>query len=367
MSAKRRPTLARVHAWVGVTLALPLLLIVATGTALLFKDTLFVPADWRFTPGSTADSRSSDAEVARLISLPALQAADSVQVARGSRAFHVVEAASGDLAYWRVGRSQAEASVPLRLRVERVLIDLHEHLASGATGDTVVRVLGPIAVASMLVGLVLWWPLRAGWRARDLVPRGGGRPQWLRLHLALGGAAGALFLMNVTTGTLMAHNPTVRAWLKPLASAAATLTLADAQQAFAPDDGQAALAALRTVFPGGEITQLEPARGAAGTSWSMKLRLPGEDHPNGRSNITLDPAAGRILSARDARLAGVPGAYDDTLYPLHIGLLFGPVHRWFWLLSGTGLCLLLTAGLVSFWRHRMSASRTRRPIEASAP
>jgi uncharacterized iron-regulated membrane protein len=347
MVARRSRTLARLHAWSGVLLGLPLLLIAASGASLIYKDALFVPPEWR-APANAPSQAAVDAEAARLVAMPSLQRVDSVQLARAGRDFHVVEHADGTLSYWRRGATTPSAAVPLRLRAERVVLELHEHLLLGATGDVAVRTIGPLVAVLLGVGLVLWWPLRRGWRARDLLPRGTDRPQLLRAHLALGGALGLLFLVHATSGALMANNPSVRAWLKPFTPPQATRPPADRPLAFAPGDAVAAIAAVRALFPGGEITQLAPAAEGTATTWSLKLRLPGEDHPNGRSNVTLDVAGGTVVALRDARRAGAPGANDDTLFPLHTGTLFGPWQRPVWLLGGLALASAALAGALSF-------------------
>jgi uncharacterized iron-regulated membrane protein len=152
----------------------------------------------------------------------------------------------------------------------------------------------------------------------------------------------------------------VRAWPKPYADPRAVQAPEGVTTGFAAGDAAAAIAALRRVFPSGPVTQLVPLAGDGGTQWSLKLRLPGEDHPNGRSNVTLDVAAGRIVALRDARLAGAPAAYDDVLYPLHIGGLFGDAQRVLWLLGGIGLARLVTAGVTAFLRRPRAPGGSRR-------
>ena len=222
-------------------LALPLLPLVLSGAAMLFKDTVFVPADWRAP--REAPRHEADAELVRLMTMPGLQAVEAVQLARGNRAFPLV------------------------------------------------------------------------------------------------------------SGLLLAFNPPVRAWLNPFADPRAVQAPGGVALDFAEGDAAASIAALRRVFPQGAVTQLVPLAGGSGTQWSLKLRLPGEGHPNGRSNVILDVAAGRIVALRDARLAGVPAASDDMLYPLHIGALFGDGQRVLWLLGGIGLLRLVTAGVTALLRR----------------
>jgi uncharacterized iron-regulated membrane protein len=358
MPLLRRPALARLHAWTGLTLALPLLLLVLSGAAMLFKDAVFVPADWRAT--REAPPAAADAELARLMSLPGLRSVEAVQLARGPRDFHLVDVPGAAPAHWRTGAAAAATDAPWRLRAEHLVLELHARLLGGGVGEIAVRVLAVFSVAVVGVGLLMWWPMRRGWRARDLITRGNARPSLLRAHIALGGAAGLLFLAHVASGLLLAFNPPVRAWLKPLADPRAVQAPAGAVLAFAPGDAAASIAALRRVFPEGPVTQLVPLAVDGGTQWSLKLRLPGEDHPNGRSNVTLDLAAGRIVALRDARLAGAPADYDDLLYPFHIGGLFGDAQRLLWLLGGIGLARLVTAGVAAFLRRPRAPGASRR-------
>lgn len=352
MNGTRRKQLARIHAWAGAILALPMLLIALSGASLLYKDALFVPQDWRITQPPTP--ALADQEIVRLLSLDRLQRAASIQPARGVRGFHVIEEADGRIGYWRVGAQAPETDIPLRLRLERPLLELHEHLLLGVPGDYLVRTIGPLVALLVVLGLLIWWPMRRGWRARDLLPRSPARPQLIRSHLALGAAAGLLCLVHASTGAMMANNPAIRAWLKPLTDPR-SVQLPPAAKPFSPGDPAAAILALREVYGRGEITQLNGKTG--GSQWSLKLRLPGEDHPNGRSNMTLDLAAGRIVAVRDARISGAPGSYDDTVFPLHVGTLFGPLQRGFWLAGALSLATLATLGLVSFLRRRPQGRR----------
>lgn len=356
MAGSRHPTLARLHAWTGLVLALPLIVIALSGAVLLFRDPLLVPADWRREPPAAA---ADDAELARLMTLPALREAEAVTLARGERGFHLVTGRDGRLAWWRVGAEAPAdpAAVPQALRLEPQLLELHEHLLLGGFGDLLVRFAGPLATALLVVGLWMWWPLRRGWRRRDLVVHGNGRPQLLRSHLALGALAGVLCLAHAASGALMANNPAIRAWLKPLGDPrAAEWPAGGPPRDFAPGDPAAALAALRRLHPAGEITVLTPPAGA-GDQWSLRLRLPGEDHPNGRSSAVLELAAGRIGAVRDARLAGIPGAYDDLVFPLHVGTLFGGWQRWLWLVGGIALARLALLGALSWLRRGRAVTR----------
>ncbi len=356
MKQEHTTRLTKLHAWTGVALVIPLFFIALTGACLLHKDAIFVPADWRTAPPARSLT-AIDAEIARLMLLPDLRMAELVKPARGMRAFHLVTNADGSLSYWRIGAVAAATSVPWRIRLENYVIEFHEHLLLGETGDIAVRIISPLAAVLIIVGFVLWWPLRRGWRSRDLLPRSAARPQLVRSHRAIAAAGSLLLITHAVTGALMANSPSIRAWLKPLTKPEATAIPAAATLGFQTGDAADAIAALRRVFDRGDISQLSPIPGAAGLQWSLRLRLPGEDHPNGRSNVTLDLANGQLIAIRDARKAGIPGSYDDTVFPLHTGTLLGPAQRWVWTLGALTLAVAVLLGALSFFRKQLSVRR----------
>lgn len=342
---------ASAHRWVGLALCLPLLAIAASGALLLFRDALWVPDEWRSVAW---DAAAADAALAAVLD------ADSrwryVDLARPGRAFHLIgEDVAVPPRVLSIGAS-SPSPLPVRLAVEQWLFQLHTRLLAGEPGKLVVRIVGPAALASLLAGLVLWWPRRRGWRGRDLLgPGAGSRPGLLRWHLAWGGAAAVVLLPLVGSGALMAHNPAIRAWLAPLSPLPADLAADVSSRRFAPHDLAAALAAARATWPVGAPTQLSRPADAPGRL-TVKFRLPGERHPNGRSTLTLDLQEGRVVAARDARLGGVPAAYDDVLYGFHIGELGGPAHAWAWLAGAIGLGLLAVSGTLAWLRRRRTAT-----------
>lgn len=337
-------------------LAAPLICIALSGLVLLFKDPLLLPADWRRAEAPPAEA---DAEVVRLLGNPAVRNLESIAPARADRGFHLAKRRDGTPEWWLPGAALPVASdqLPWRLRLETRLIDLHGKFLLGRPGEFALKFIAPLAALLLFAGLVLWWPLRRGWRWRDLPVRQAGRPQLLRAHLALGALAGVLGLLHASSGAMLANNPAIRDWLAPLVEARASEWPAGAgSREFAPGNPRAAIAALRRLHPAGRITLLSPPDGATG-AWTLKLRLPGEAHPNGRSFVALDVGAGHVGEVRDARAAGLPGVYDDLLYPLHLGTLFGGWQRWVWLASGIALARLALLGALAYSRRGRGPAR----------
>lgn len=353
----RSRMLAGLHAWFGIALALPLLLLIGSGVLLLHKDALFLP---RSVTAVSFDPRSPQlmsAELARLMADPGLRQVDAILLATADRPLHTVEGGDGVVAYLPVAGQGPLGDPPALLRLEGWLLRLHVELLAGEFGDRVLYVLGPLAFGVVLAGATLWWPLRRGWRWRDLRPRGASRSLQLRHHVTLGGALFLLGGLQFGTGALLVYNPQVRQWLQEVAAPRATPAAPAVR--FEPGDYQAAAQVIFTLHPGAQATQLAPVSEAARLLWSVKLRLPGERHPNGRSLIVLDVDAGRVVRLRDARLGGLPAVYDDWLYGFHIARLWGWPQLLVWTLMSLGLAALVVAGARSFFRRNRKAAEPR--------
>lgn len=358
------PWLTRLHTWVGVLLALPLLLLATSGTLLVFKDNLFLPAELQ-----ARGSVPTNDQLGRLLaSLPPDWA--TVYVADETRAFHTVVFRDGTEKYVRAdaqpGAPRAVLTpprtaptpslepLPPGLRIENALYRLHTTFFLGEIGKLVVKIAGPLALALLIVGLYVWWPRRRIWRWRDLRPSSPTRPQLMRFHMSLAVASAAFFVCLIVSGALLAHAPTIREWLKPWSARASIPSTSLALLRFTPGDYTQALEVGHEVLPAGELTRIinvsstDPANSP---KLLLRIRLPGEAHPYGRSSVTLNLASGRVEAARDARRGGWPAAYDDWLYPFHTAHLGGAAQRFVWLIAGLALLTTSAAGLLSFTRR----------------
>jgi len=336
--------LASAHRWVGLVVLLPLALLALSGSLLVFRDALWVPSDWQTTAWDTA---AADRQLAA--TLGRVEDWSHVDVARRGHAFHTIGREAGPSQLLPVGASVAIAPPPL-VAAQVGLRELHIRLLLGEFGTLVVRIVGPLTVASLLVGTVLWWPGRRAWRREDLLLRPASRPALLRLHRGWGALVVLLVLPLVGSGALMAHNATIRGWLRPLAPPTPVMSQAVVDSRFTPGDLAGAIAAARAVWPDGELTQLSRPP-ASPDSVSLKFRLPGEHHPNGRSTLTVDVAAGRVTALRDARNGGMPATYDDFLYAFHIAELGGALQLGLWLCGALGVMVLCVTGLLSWLRR----------------
>lgn len=252
---------------------------------------------------------------------------------------------------------------------------LHSHLLSGEAGHTLAGAAALVLVLLSLTGIVVWWPRRPPWRAWGqwraalTVARGAGAKRvTYDLHRAVGFYASALLLVAGLTGaSLVFHEAFERAahfvaGTTPPEAAVPRPAPAPAAAAALPADSLLAVA--ERVMPGGTISYLYfPA--APGQSFRVRKRLDGEEHPNGKTFVHVDPVDGRVLAVENGLAAPRGSRLYSLLYPLHIGVLGGTATRVLAVLVGLTLPLLAVTGTLVWLRRGRPLVPTA--IAASGP
>jgi uncharacterized iron-regulated membrane protein len=345
-----RGALRLVHRWLGGLVGLGLAVLGLSGAALLWKPWWAGVAQQPRAPG--------DAEVLAIIAAGEALGADYVTLP--SAEFGVAQAglsAGGGAYIGHDGTLLARWGHSWE-RPETFLFDLHHHLLIGETGELIGGWLGIAAAVFCMTGLILWWPTRRTFRLRALPPRLT-RPAIIRHHRDIGAVLALPILLAGVTGALMVLKPLADAAFAPLshpADVAAWQAKPPAAPAPAaaptPADWPALLAAAQARFPDAELRMIIWPR-APGEAVTIRMRRPQEWHPNGRTTLTLSPADGAVLLARDAPAAPLAVRARNLLYPLHSARLAGsPLAtplRIVMTLAGLGLALLGSLAVMSFW------------------
>jgi len=237
-----------------------------------------------------------------------------------------------------------------------VLFGLHSALWMAARGKAVLACAAAAYLALLASGLVLWWPrrwpppLRIEWRKGLL-------RALFDAHRIGGALLGLVLAVSVATGAFMAWRP-IGGWINALARAAppAVPALAGPPAPMLPLDGLVERA--QAVFPGSRVgfVMLAPR---ADRPLRVRLRLPGEPHPNGMSNVWLDPRNGAVLAATPWRGLDPAGRLNTVIYPLHTGELGGVWLQAAVAAGGLALGALGGSGLWLWWRRRQA--RRARP------
>jgi len=165
-----RRALFQVHVWAGIGLGVYVFFISVTGSVLVYRNELYVAA----TPDVVTPSGTP---------------------------------------------AEAQANVPLGIRLVDTLIDAHDNLLSGRTGR-IVNGAGATAVLLLcLTGAVIWWPGIARWRENLVLRRGVG---WRRFTWQLHGVVGfwsfAFLLVLAVSGMYLCFPDQFTAladWLQP--------------------------------------------------------------------------------------------------------------------------------------------------------
>lgn len=239
------------------------------------------------------------------------------------------------------------------------LYDLHYTLLLGQTGKDIVGYAGLLMLASLLSGLVLWWPSRARMAAalRPVLRTGVVRKVY-DLHV-LSGVYGLVVLVALAfTGTVLALPDMARSMVERLSPLTPAFRgpaglLAEGVSGVSLAD---AVTIGRTRFPGAELRWIETA-GQAGQPVSVRFHQPGEPGRRfARNQVWIDPGTGAVLAVRDTRLNSGGDSFMDWMHPLHNGEAFGLAGRMLACLGGLLPGVLLVTGWLR-WRHKRGARR----------
>ncbi len=212
-----RAFLRRVHRWLGLCLALPMLIQGLSGALLVVRP-------WLPNPGTSiaAGQPSSPGTIVAAAQAhvpPGLRPARYVPpAALGQPAQVGFVAASGlrgpPLDVWVDPVSLGVLQAPPMATAFEWLRSLHTNLLlEGRTGRSIVGYAGVGLILLAVVGIPLWWPARGHWREAFVVPATRGRVLHRRLHAAAGAWSVLLLLVMAATGVVTAFPQTARATL----------------------------------------------------------------------------------------------------------------------------------------------------------
>jgi len=232
------------------------------------------------------------------------------------------------------------------------LFKLHSSLLLDDTGRAMLALVALCYLLLLASGLVLWWP-RAGQSGWRIELRRGLLRGLFDLHRVAGATLGIVIAVSVATGAYMAWQP-LRGFVSTVAGGkpmrAPPLPAASRGR---PDrlPLDTLVAAARERFPQASVYLVQvPAK--ADQPVHVRLHLPDDPHPNGRTMLWVDPVTAQVLAAQRWNQADVGARAVSIVYPLHTGLLGGVPLQAVMMLSGTTLAGMAVTGLWLWWRRR---------------
>jgi len=270
-------------------------------------------------------------------------------------------------------------------RVMQIVRDLHGKLLSGQPGQAIQELAASWAMVLLITGLYMWWP-RSGRALRGtVVPRLGaqGRTFWRDLHAVTGFWISALLVFLVATGlpwslvsgkvlneiaghvgkgnpeigvgwdgggsTIVKSNPPGQGWASEHAQHMAGAGHSHAAAGAAP-------------LPLARVVEI--ARGLQGIAPPFEIRLPvdaqgvfslvtdTETDPAGTAYVHIDQYSGAVVSDVRWRDFGPLAKAIALGVSLHEGRYFGLPNQLLGLAACLGLIVLVTVGVVMWWRRR---------------
>lgn len=372
-----RRVMFQIHLWIGLALALYILIIGITGSLLVFRQELTtraLPAEWRAL--RTATPVTASAVVAHLNA--AYANPRIVSVTAPSEHYPLFVATLG-----ATPGSRERISVACDPRSGEVLGPmprppawltftrrLHETLLIGGTGRVWNGVGGAALLVLVATGLVNWWPGLGTWkRALQVDFRLGWRRVNFDLHRASGFWSAALLSVWALSGVYFAWpqelTRMVTAWSPVVSARPPAVTVqpsAGAASANLPvPDLDEMITRAVALDPGTTWAGLQFPYGRTAPLQVILRRTAGDGRPY-EDTVYFNPYTGAHLTTwRYGVNESVADWFIWLQVPLHFGTSWGLTIKILWALAGLVLPLLALTGLVMYWnrvlRHAMPASR----------
>jgi uncharacterized iron-regulated membrane protein len=347
--------LSFLHRWSGGLIGLLLAILGLSGTILLWE------GNWLSLPHAQDPLAENVRLMARVAEREMAAGASRITFAGDGIGLHQVTREGGAGAYLsQHGQTVATWSSQWQ-RPELWLFDLHHHLFSGETGETVTGIAGIFGLLFVVSGTILWLRSRSGWRPR-LLPRTFQPGPVVSWHRDLGILIAPLLLLSFLTGTGMVFKEATGTVLSPWGK----LEVRSKPPIVPPHKAPAPVAAMllqaKARFPEATLRRLGAPR-EPDQPWTVTMRQPFEWTANGRTRLMFD-GAGKLVKVDDPASGSLAASIYEKFLPLHSAGVGGLAWKLVMTLSGLGLTLLGGLASWSFWVRK--AKRRRRPEIASA-
>lgn len=341
-----------VHAWIGASLALLIILIAATGTVLIWKEAYIRMAFAQHAQGLERDVDTLARIVLAAESAFDAQSIDRIRFGNSDLGISRLDLINKHAAYIAADGTVLEEWGP-NGRPEDWVLDLHHRLLTGTTGLYVVGFAGIAVLVMILAGLVVYWPKRRHWRV-GILPRSVKRPQLLLSHRNLG------FLLILPIAII--H---VSGVVLTFPDQARTVFYSTEEESYGASFGEGVdllsgqsentwartLIRAEAVFPNAEITSLIWPNLTENKVITMRNSGEWDNRGNSSVHITaFDSMMGLRIDAGSLP-SGERAFYG--MRTLHTGGFRGWIYDLFLTAAGIGIVYLALIGLITFVSARL--------------
>jgi len=238
---------------------------------------------------------------------------------------------------------------------------LHRNLLLGARWEWLNGVAGLFLLYLCLSGL--WFVLARGWWKTLLRGQATAwRARLVRWHLMAGICLAIPLLVAGLSGCLLVFAKSVNPWVNALygVSEPAALRVSGSGMQLPLD---LLIRSADLAMPGGRLVDIRIDH-RTDRPVVVRKRLPGEVHPNGRSQVEVNPYDASAVRVTPYARALPAMKLNAWVYAWHIGTFGGVLHRVILLLCGLGLGFLSLAALGMWYlrRRRLAGACARKPV-----
>lgn len=367
-----RNTLFQVHLWVGIGLGLYIVVVTATGAALIFRpelQALTYPQFFEIDRSGRADATAGVLLRQLRLAYPGYQilGVDFPTYRRATVLAYLTKDTELRTVFLHPTTGSVIGELPVTSWISR-LQNLHFDLFGGTTGRFVNGIGAMFVVLMCLTGIIIWWPGIERWTYSLWIRFGRGwkRTNW-ELHNAVGFWIFPLLLLWAVTGVDFAFPQQFRAvvnWFSPLSpperAPESDLSLKDSPSA---PDPEVVVARSRQIVPGATLARyVLPATERAPILVLMAKDLHGDFDRSDEVSLFFDQYDGKLLAQR-AQADRTYTAGDTVMAwigPLHLGTFGGPGLsglgvKALWTLFGLAFPLLVVTGVLMWWNRPSQA------------
>ena len=371
-----RRGLQTVHLWLGLILAIPIIIIGVTGSVLLLEREFLVLE----IPAAMATGMRQP--LARVIEAAKSVAPEGMAVGR----IDVREGTPVAVRFSTSGRPQRTVAVyvdpvsldvlgppnpvgrvPLMTSFQRV----HEYLwMPGFIGLRFVGYMGLAMTFMGISGLILWWPRSGSWRNGFLMRRGArGLRLYLDLHHVAGFWGSAVLLIVSISGLYLTFPETYSAVLSAMIPPSVSSLVEPAPGSITmegPINPDGAIAIANSAVPDAKAVSIE-SPGRDGEPIVVTMEASGLAPTVPPIVVTLDPKTSEISFIDDPRRHGLKDRLLNWSYAIHFAVGLPWIWKGLVFLSGLLPLLLAITGTSIWWLRRRATRRMTAAEGVAAP